>query len=296
MVAGWVKLHRSAEDHPVLKNATRRGLFDRMLLRAARQPRRVSWRGRSIALERGQLAVSVREFAEANELGHKETRLHLDRLAREGMISVTPILATAKDTEKGTARANLGTLITIRNFDKFQLSTDEEADARGTAWGAVPGTARAQQGHTEQEVGETKNLETETLLATTEPPTCARTREEPAPAGPVVATSSLLLIGSKEGCSEAGADRRWRRIVTAAEGDERLAGVAVDIAYHEAPLGVPLTKYAIGVCRRQIIQERAQIKAALDMQSSVPSEMERQYQASMQVLYDAGYIPPERRH
>jgi hypothetical protein len=112
----------------------------------------------------------------------------------------------------------------------------------------------------------------------------------------VVATSSLLLIRSKEGCSEAGAEARWRRAVKAAEGDEGLAEFAVDLAYHEAPLGVALTKYAIGVCRRQVNQEKALLKAALESRSSVPEEVERQYQASMQVLYDAGYIPPGKRH
>jgi uncharacterized protein YdaU (DUF1376 family) len=136
----------------------------------------------------------------------------------------------------------------------------------------------------------------ESLPPPSESPPCAHTREEPAPAGPVVATSSLLLIRSKEGCSEAGAEARWRRAVKAAEGDEGLAEFAVDLAYHEAPLGVALTKYAIGVCRRQVNQEKALLKAALESRSSVPEEVERQYQASMQVLYDAGYIPPGKRH
>jgi hypothetical protein len=112
----------------------------------------------------------------------------------------------------------------------------------------------------------------------------------------VVATSSLLLICSKEGCSEAEAEARWRRIVKAAEGDEGLADFATDLAYHETPLGVTLTKYAIGVCRRQVNEEKACTRAALDSRYSVSEEVERQYQASMQVLYDAGYVPPERRH
>jgi hypothetical protein len=133
-----------------------------MLLRAARAPRKLGWRSRTIALDVGQLAVSVREFATANELTHKEVRLHLERLVREGMITIQPICGssrgTAEGADKGTKAAALGSLITICNFSRFQLSEEEVGAQMGTALGAVQGadtgTAGAQQGHTEQEVGE----------------------------------------------------------------------------------------------------------------------------------------------
>lgn len=169
MSAGWVKLHRSAESHPVLRNATRRGLFDRLLLRAAREAGRVSWRGNTLALDVGQLAISVREFAEANELTYKETRLHLQRLEAEGMISLAPILGARKGAGKGA----IGSLVTICNFSKFQLSEN----SRGAIEGAVDGAIGAQWGRTEQEVGESKNLnldKTESLTTPTPPADAGR--------------------------------------------------------------------------------------------------------------------------
>jgi hypothetical protein len=134
MSGGWVKLHRSAEDHPVLQNATRRGLFDRLLLRASREARRVNWRGKTFHLDAGQLIISVRDFSVLNDVGYKEVRNHLTRLVKENMLRM--------DAIQGAGTGATGTLITICNYCKFQLRDETE----GAAQGATPGATGAQVG------------------------------------------------------------------------------------------------------------------------------------------------------
>jgi hypothetical protein len=140
MSSGWVKLHRSAEDHPVLQNATRRGIFDRLLLRAAREARRVSWRGKTFEVEAGQLIISVRDFAEANEVGYKELRNHLARLVKENMLKMGAI--------QGAGQGATGSLITICNYGKFQVREEVEGAGQGAqvvAIGAQVGRNRGAQ-------------------------------------------------------------------------------------------------------------------------------------------------------
>jgi hypothetical protein len=150
--SGWVRAPRALEDHPALQNATRRGLFDRLVLRAARRPAKVNWRSRSVELGTCQLALSVREFAELNELSYKETRNHLARLRQEGLIQDGPILVGANGGASGVA---LGTMITICEPWASLIWPPAEDETRGASTGA----AGAQEGRIEQEDQDSKNVE-----------------------------------------------------------------------------------------------------------------------------------------
>jgi hypothetical protein len=61
--SGWIKLHRQSLNTTALKDDARRGMWERILLRAAHTPTKVDWRGQTIMLAPGQCAISVRQFA-----------------------------------------------------------------------------------------------------------------------------------------------------------------------------------------------------------------------------------------
>jgi hypothetical protein len=89
--SGWIKLHRQSLNTTALKDDARRGMWERILLRAAHTPTKVDWRGQTIVLAPGQCAISVRQFAAEGGQPYKAARGILDRFEREGMIQQMPI-------------------------------------------------------------------------------------------------------------------------------------------------------------------------------------------------------------
>ncbi|CAN5529104.1 hypothetical protein BH10PSE14_BH10PSE14_19590 [soil metagenome] len=131
---GYVRIHRTLLDHPSFRSDAAAMAFAWLVLRAAWRPVRVRYKDRAIMLQRGQLALSVRDFAAAMDRDRGWTERLIKRLKNERMI------ATASST---------GVLvITICNYDVYQADRDA---------GATPPATATRQGHdTEQEGEESK--------------------------------------------------------------------------------------------------------------------------------------------
>ncbi|MFA6031830.1 MAG: hypothetical protein WC889_02885 [Myxococcota bacterium] len=115
--------------------------FAWMILRASWKPVRVRYKGRAVSLDRGQLAISVRDLAEAMDRDKAWIERLFKRLKAETMIETV--------TEAGVS------VVTICNYAQYQA----EAEARETS-GETLDEARARQTQdTEQEDKELKNSE-----------------------------------------------------------------------------------------------------------------------------------------
>lgn len=130
--AGYIHLHRRLIGHPAFRNDGEAMAFAWMCLRASWQPVRVRYKGIAVRLERGQLAVSVRDLAESLDRPKGWVERLLNRLKNEDMI--------------GTHAETGVTVITIRKYDDFQPKQDTGRTVRGTP----DGTAAGQRQDTEQ--------------------------------------------------------------------------------------------------------------------------------------------------
>lgn len=133
MNGGFVLIRRELLTHPVFRHEGEALQFAWLIARAAWKPTRVRYKDRVIHLARGQLAVSVRDMA--NALGQPRMSIHrfLERLKNETMIETT--IGTGVN------------IITICNYAKYQ---DYGAIA-GTGDGTGDGTQAGQARDTEQQ-------------------------------------------------------------------------------------------------------------------------------------------------
>lgn len=140
-MSGYVRLHRSLIGHPAFRNDAEAMAFAWLIARAAWKPVRVRYKGKGYALERGQLAISIRDMAEALDRNKNWISRVLQRMRDEDMIATT----------SGTAAM----VVTIRNYDEHQCDKEERGTAKGTAVGTDAGQTR----DTEQEREEVKKKE-----------------------------------------------------------------------------------------------------------------------------------------
>jgi hypothetical protein len=117
-VSGYARIHRSLIGHPAFRNDAEGMAFAWLVLRASWEPARVRYKGKAIALARGQLALSVRDFAEAMDRDKGWVERLLKRLKSETMVET---------------RSETGVLvITICNYDEYQAETTERKTPRKT--------------------------------------------------------------------------------------------------------------------------------------------------------------------
>lgn len=127
---GAILLVRGWFDHPFFAEEpfTEREAWHWLILEAAWKPRRKRV-GRTIFdLQRGQLAASVRFLAQAWRWHPRKTERFLNRLKSGEMI--------------GTLGGTDATLITICNYDKYQLSPSESGEPNGEPNGEPAGSWR----------------------------------------------------------------------------------------------------------------------------------------------------------
>lgn len=140
-MSGYARIHRSLLGHPAFRNDAESMAFAWLVIRAAWKPARVRYKGRAISLGRGQLAVSVRDFADAMDRDKAWVERLLTRLRRETMIS--------SSDETGV------NVITICNYSEYQAERDS-----GETQGETPHETDARQTRdTEQEDKELKKEE-----------------------------------------------------------------------------------------------------------------------------------------
>jgi len=110
-MSGYARFHRSLIGHPAFRNDAEAMAFAYMVLRAAWRPIRVRYKGKALSLDRGQLAMSVRDLAEAMDRDKGWVERLLKRLKSETMCETL--------SETGVL------VITICNYEKYQAANDE---------------------------------------------------------------------------------------------------------------------------------------------------------------------------
>lgn len=116
---GFVLIHRSLLGHAAFRNDAEAMAFAWMIARAAWKPTRVRYKERAITLDRGELAVSVRDLAEALDRPKGWVERLLIRLKTETMIETR--------SETGV------NVITISNYSIYQAEQDSGETPHKTA-------------------------------------------------------------------------------------------------------------------------------------------------------------------
>jgi hypothetical protein len=129
-LSGYVRLYRDVIAHPAFRNDAESMAFAWLFAKAAWKPCRVRYKGHGVALARGQLAVSIRDMAEALDRDKAWIERLFKRLKSEGMIET---------------RAETGvSVVTILNYDKYQPLNDER-ETVGETPAETPGETPARQ-------------------------------------------------------------------------------------------------------------------------------------------------------
>jgi len=110
-MTGYVRLHRSLIGHAAFRNDAEAMAFAWMIARAAWKPARVRYKGKAISLNRGQLAISVRDMADAMDRDKAWVERLFTRLKRETMIETV--------TQAGVS------VVTICNYVEYQSNSEQ---------------------------------------------------------------------------------------------------------------------------------------------------------------------------
>ena len=141
---GFFRVDRRIWEHPALADRrpfSRREAWLWLISAAVWKPCRVRVGGRSIELQRGELAYSMRFLADRWGWPKSNVARFVDRLQLESMIG------TDCPAQFGTATRTGVTVITICNYDKYHQRTHRDSnrntrsgsklDIRGTASGTA---------------------------------------------------------------------------------------------------------------------------------------------------------------
>jgi len=121
-VSGYVRIHRSLLGHPAFRNDAEAMAFAWLVAKAAWQPTTQRYKGRDYAFERGQLSISIRDFADKQDRSKGWVERLFARLVEYGMIakkSGTQV-GTQVGTHGGTVGGTPPDLITICNYEEYQ--------------------------------------------------------------------------------------------------------------------------------------------------------------------------------
>lgn len=120
--AGYIRIYRKILTHTAFRNDAEAMAFAWMVAKAAWQPKTVRYKGYEIALERSELSVSVRDFAEAMDRPKGWAERLLSRLRDHGMITTKngTLVGTGVGTGGGTGKKTPPAVITICNYEEYQ--------------------------------------------------------------------------------------------------------------------------------------------------------------------------------
>lgn len=110
-MSGFALAYRAAWTHPVFRNLLEAAIWQYLCQNAAFADCKIRFCDRLVHLKRGQIIVSRSYLAKGFEIGEQVIRTLFSNLQAEGMI-------TSQSTSHGT-------LITICNYDKYQLENGE---------------------------------------------------------------------------------------------------------------------------------------------------------------------------
>lgn len=142
---GFVVIHRTIWEHPDLRDFADATAFVWLISHAAWSPMKVRYKGAEIILERGQIAVSVRDFAKAIDRPAAWVQRLFARLEKSGMITrCTPRYTS--DTSTDTPPA----VITICNYSKYQDIPDRADTPTDTPSDTPSDTQKNKENHKNQ--------------------------------------------------------------------------------------------------------------------------------------------------
>ena len=143
----WIRVCVDTFDHPSLK-----GEFDRrsawlwLIANAAWKDHKTRTRGGMVELKRGQVMAGTEYLAGVWGWSRKKVRTFLGELEAEGMI------------EKGPAKNQYATILTICNYDKYQTPAENEANERASE-GPAKGQREASEGpHSTRDTRDINNI------------------------------------------------------------------------------------------------------------------------------------------
>ncbi len=134
--AGYVLVPRDVMGLPVFRNEAEAGVFVLMILRAAWRDQTVRYKGHVLRLQRGQLAVSIRDLARSVDRDKAWIERLWKRLKSEALIET--------HTEAGVS------IVTICNYDEYQQAQRGSKAAGETVGEAERETVARQSRDTEQ--------------------------------------------------------------------------------------------------------------------------------------------------
>jgi hypothetical protein len=155
-VSGYVRIHRALLGHPAFRNDAEAMAFAWMVAKAAWKPTKERYKGHDITLQRGELTVSIRDFAARMDRPKGWVERLFSRLRQHRMIEQKngTQVGTQVGTHGGTIGGTPAQVITICNYETFQA----DATARETPNGTPHKTDAGQRQDTEQ-VREEENKE-----------------------------------------------------------------------------------------------------------------------------------------
>ena len=153
----WIALSRAVREHPIVgfgqpvsPASSSRGSFSRgeawidLLCLAQYRPARVNNRGEVVTLQVGQLLGARAFLAQRWNWSDKTVRVFLETLMREGMIEgVDAESARIKGQQICTSPRNKAAVLSICNYDRYQLLTDAISDYIKSLQGPARGQQRA---------------------------------------------------------------------------------------------------------------------------------------------------------
>jgi hypothetical protein len=150
-LSGYVRLYRSLFGHPAFRDESQAMAFAWMIGKASWRDTRVRYKGHSINLKRGQLAISVRDMGAAFDRDKAWIERLWKRLKSETMIETR--------TEAGV------TIITICNYGEYQHEADDRESTGETPRETANETPARQRRDTEQVREEGKKERGETNVS-----------------------------------------------------------------------------------------------------------------------------------
>lgn len=111
-MSGYSLSYRSKWNHPLFRDLREAGIWAWLCETAVWKDCRINFNGEIVSLKRGQIITSVRFIAAGFKVGEQVIRTLMDRMETDKMITRQP-------THKGT-------IITICNYDKYQIGGDTD--------------------------------------------------------------------------------------------------------------------------------------------------------------------------
>lgn len=146
---GFVVIHRSIYDNPTFRSPAEALAFAFPISKAAWGPTKVQYRRRWVVLQRGQLTISVRDFAEAMERPRMWATRFLERLEKAGMVAKN--VGQSRDS-RGTVGGTVTNILTICNYDKYQGLIEEGGTVVEPPTGTPTGTENKEKKQLKQDI------------------------------------------------------------------------------------------------------------------------------------------------